>query len=349
MQILFLTSNELCPEHYSGPNRTLLELCQRLTEIGHHPLVLARKPSVPGQAEIVVDSTNPYKVFRATNPFKTITPLSLSLRPDIVIIMDGDIAHWISVCRPLNLPLAVWFFDISPHYLFSEQPSDDILFLTSSPFLARRARSLFALETEVIAPFIDRSRYEKKHQGKKVLFVNPMREKGVEIAFQIAGKRPGHRFIFLESWGIPEQWRTHCFGHAIRCGNIEWVSATSDMNSILSQTHLLLIPRFHEEGFCRLVTEAQLGGIPVLASERGYLPENVGKGGTIVPIDSELEKWLAAFDKFYDDTAYYQQMSEQAKINGLRNELNGDVIIDLLLTLLASQISKHGIIRRFAR
>ncbi len=66
-------------------------------------------------------------------------------------------------------------------------------------------------------------------------------------------------------------------------------------------------------------------GIPVLASNRGALPETVGDGGLIfdipsrytpntriVPTAEELEPWVETILRLWDDEAFYRQQSEKA-------------------------------------
>ena len=60
-----------------------------------------------------------------------------------------------------------------------------------------------------------------------------------------------------------------------------------------AQARILLVPSVWEEAWGRVVTEAQLSGIPVLASAIGGLPESVGPGGILVPPGSDVEVWDA--------------------------------------------------------
>ena len=348
MRIFFLLSNAFFPEHFSGQNRTLLELCQKLTELGHEPIILAGKLRSTGNSKILVDREFGFRIFRATNPLKSISALCSTLRPDIAVVVDGHQEGFIEECQSIDIPVAVWFFQVESYYYRNHLLDNTLLYLASSQFVATRIYGLFGVKAQVVSPYIEQLRYHKPRQGKRVLFVNPVREKGVEIIFQLAQHRPTHAFNIVESWGISIDWRAICFERALRCGNIEWFTATSDMNAIFDQTRLLVLPRFNEEGFCRLATEAQLGGIPVLSSDRGHLPDNVGPGGVVVKIDDDVQVWLKHLDRFVADESYFQQMSERARSHALRDELNGKGIIDHLLTLLTGQIAKYKL-SRFTR
>ena len=349
MRILFISSDPFCPECYSGQNRTMLELCQKLVELGHEPILLTGRSHTSENKEILVDSTFGFRLFRANNPLKSIMPLCTSLRPDIVVVLDGHQEKVIEECRSVDIPLAIWFFQLESNYYNNVCPDNDLLYLVSSSFLANRIFNLYGITAQIVAPYIEQKNYLKERNGNRVLFVNPVREKGVEIAFQIAGQRRDQAFNIVESWGVSEIWKSLCFERALDCGNIEWFSSVPDMNFILDQTRLLLVPRFSEEGFCRLITEAQLGGIPVLATNRGYLPDNVGPGGKVLGVDDDLRGWLDEFDRFFEDQSYYQIMSERSRKHALRDELNGDILIEKLLDLLMSHISKYRLNRYAAR
>ena len=66
-----------------------------------------------------------------------------------------------------------------------------------------------------------------------------------------------------------------------------------------AQARLLLVPSVWEEAWGRVVTEAQLNGIPVLATAIGGLPESVGPGGILIPPGSGIEVWNAHLRKLW--------------------------------------------------
>jgi glycosyltransferase involved in cell wall biosynthesis len=95
---------------------------------------------------------------------------------------------------------------------------------------------------------------------------------------------------------------------------------------VFSQTKILLMPSLWEESFGLVAAEAMLNGIPVLASNRGALPDTVGQGGFIFDIPAcytpdtrivasaeEVEPWVQTIIRLCDDADYYQRTSESAR------------------------------------
>jgi glycosyltransferase involved in cell wall biosynthesis len=69
-----------------------------------------------------------------------------------------------------------------------------------------------------------------------------------------------------------------------------------------------------------------ISGIPVVASDRGALPETLGDGGIALPLPEwlmpttkllptaeEVEPWVEVIVRLWDDPAWYQEQSTRAK------------------------------------
>jgi glycosyltransferase involved in cell wall biosynthesis len=74
------------------------------------------------------------------------------------------------------------------------------------------------------------------------------------------------------------------------------------------------------ESFCRVAAEALLNGIPVLASNRGGLPETLHEAGflfeipeqytpqtRLVPTAAEVAPWIETILRLWDEEALYEQ------------------------------------------
>ncbi len=346
MRILFATTSSFIPDYCSGQNTTLRELAIRLVAMGHEPVILAGPASSQSRSAIVTGNQQGFRLFRAANPIKHLQALCLTLQPDVVVVADGDYQGLIKELKPLKVPVAVWFFLAEPDFFTHGAPDEDLLYMGSSRFVVDRLFSLFGIHAEALPPYIEAKNYRGNSEGERVLFVNPVRQKGMEIAFSLAERRTKTIFTFVESWKLSEQWRRYCFERAARCGNVEWLPAIHDISTVFKSTRLLLVPRYSEEGFCRLVTEAQQGGIPVLASNRGYLPENVGSGGSVLDLDAGIDAWLEQLDRYLSDDDYHRCIGEAARSHAARDEISAQAVVERLLELLTAQIGRHSV-RRF--
>ena len=88
-------------------------------------------------------------------------------------------------------------------------------------------------------------------------------------------------------------------------------------------SRILLVPSIWMEAFGRVVVEAQLNGIPVIASDKGNLPNTVGEGGLIID-NSNSDGWIYAITKLYFDTSFHFQLSQNALEN--INRYNSDIL-----------------------
>jgi glycosyltransferase involved in cell wall biosynthesis len=110
-------------------------------------------------------------------------------------------------------------------------------------------------------------------------------------------------------------------------GNITLHPPRNDMRALYARARLLLAPSQWEEAWGRVATEAQINGIPVLASDRGGLPESVGPGGVLAPHDASMDVWQEAFSRIWDDEDRYRHYSEQALAYSKRPEIQPNTIV----------------------
>ena len=75
-----------------------------------------------------------------------------------------------------------------------------------------------------------------------------------------------------------------------RIPNIKIMPNQIDMRPVYAETKVLLFPSFWNEPSGRTIVEAQLNGIPVMASRRGGIPENLNGGGFLFDIPERCTK-----------------------------------------------------------
>lgn len=102
-----------------------------------------------------------------------------------------------------------------------------------------------------------------------ITLVNHHPVKGKEVFDAIATKLPNKKFLVVETWpDVPP---------FVAAGpNVTFSKFIPDVRDLYRQTKILLIPSVYDEGPARIITEAMINGIPVIAHRIGCLPE-VGK------------------------------------------------------------------------
>jgi glycosyltransferase involved in cell wall biosynthesis len=82
-----------------------------------------------------------------------------------------------------------------------------------------------------------------------------------------------------------------------------------------------------------VVTEAQVSGIPALASARGGLPESVGPGGLLIPPDAGIEAWRDALDRLWNDEPLYRRLAAAALDHARRPEIQPEFLAEKFLAV----------------
>lgn len=116
------------------------------------------------------------------------------------------------------------------------------------------------------------------------IHVNPAAVKGIDFTIELAKALPNEKFWIVGNWGAEMP--------ASLPANIQTVDRQASLRTLFSEAKGLLVPSRWQEAFGRLPLEAMSCGLPVIASDRGGLPESVGQGGVLLPLDQKL--WIEA-------------------------------------------------------
>jgi len=173
-----------------------------------------------------------------------------------------------------------------------------------------------------------------RFDNRYVAMVNPCAVKGVKIFVALAKALPELAFAAVPTWGT-----TPADLEQIRAvPNIAVLPKADDINEVLRQTRVLLAPSVWAEARSRVVVEAMLAGVPVLASNLGGLPE--AKMGVpynlpvnpiqgyeqrlneqFVPVadvpDQDIGPWCEALQKITSDRAHWDEISELSRVAAL--------------------------------
>jgi glycosyltransferase involved in cell wall biosynthesis len=160
-------------------------------------------------------------------------------------------------------------------------------------------------------------------------FVNPQPSKGAGVFARIAAelhrRRPEIPLLVVEGRGKA----VGLAGLGLDLSglrNLHWLPNSPDPRSIYRQTRALLAPSLVRETFGRVASEAMANGIPVLASDRGALPETLGDSGFLftlpercgtgvgeVPTPREVAPWVATIERLWDDPAWAEAQGARAR------------------------------------
>ena len=78
--------------------------------------------------------------------------------------------------------------------------------------------------------------------------------------------------------------------------NVRVLETVRNIDEVLAQTRLLLMPSLWYEGFGLIVMEAMLRGMPVIASDSGGLVEAKQGTGFVIPV-RPIERFEPVFDE----------------------------------------------------
>ena len=144
------------------------------------------------------------------------------------------------------------------------------------------------------------------------------------IADELGRRRPDIPWLIVESRGTKEH-LGECGLDLAAHGNIQVMTHTTDPQRFWGLTRIALLPSLWWENQPLVAVEAMINGIRVVGSDRGGIPETVGDGGLILPLHErltpatrivpeadEVEHWVEAVIRLWDDREFYQGLSSRA-------------------------------------
>jgi glycosyltransferase involved in cell wall biosynthesis len=243
----------------------------------------------------------------------------------------GEVVRISLAAKQTQIPILMQLQDVEFGALGGpfEDLGSDVRCIANSCFTAEKCRKAYGVDPKVIHPFIVAGRYKTKTTRGNVTFINPHPVKGRDIALGIARLCPEIPFTFVESWELSDNHRRQLTEKLTALPNVTLLPPRNDMRGVYGKCKILLVPSIWEEGYGRVVTEAQISGIPVIASRCGGLPESVGSGGILFDPDGPIDIWVAAVRKLWLDHRSYGELSAAALAYAARSENSLSQKLDL--------------------
>jgi glycosyltransferase involved in cell wall biosynthesis len=182
-------------------------------------------------------------------------------------------------------------------------------------------------------------------------YVNPEKSKGVvffaRIAAELDRRRPDIPLLVVESRGLTDGLADVGIDlSGLR--NLHRMANTPDPRDFYRVSRVVLMPSLWRETFGRVAAEAMANGIPVLASDRGALPETVGAGGFVfhiparytpsggggVPTAAEVEPWIEVIERLWDDPEW--EAAQRARARAAASWWDEDRVVEEYLDYFRS-------------
>ena len=163
-----------------------------------------------------------------------------------------------------------------------------------------------------------------------VTFVNPCAVKGIAIFLALADAFPETAFAAVPTWGTNQQDRAALEARP----NVRLLAPVDDINLLLARTRVLLVPSLWAEARSRIVLEALLRGVPVMAANVGGIPEAMMGVPYLLPVRpiekyemrldeqmvpvaevpaQDIAPWREALARLLTDRTHYEEISRQSR------------------------------------
>lgn len=315
---------------------------------------------VHGVEHLIVRTASPARRFMTCQEEETYISLFRAeiknRRPDMVFLWGGLVLERTIMREARDAGIPVVFYLVNPGYKDKSVFKDVSLVITDTEATASLYKQRHNLDCVPVGKFIssDEVRAKVPKRPDFITFINPSFEKGVSVFMplaKLAAKEcPEVKFLVVESrgrWGTALQvlkYKPEDFP------NVTVVGHQTDMRPIYASTRALLLPSLWHESGARVIVEAHLNEIPVLASNTGGSAELIGAGGVIFDLPEEvlenktkvmvteatLQPWIEQVRKIWFDAKYFAALRKKVNKEAKKHDVstNADRFIQAVAPLI---------------
>jgi glycosyltransferase involved in cell wall biosynthesis len=260
-------------------------------------------------------------------------------RPDMLILWGGMLLEMTMMREAREAGIPVIFYLVNGGYKNKETFKYTSVIVTDTEATAKLYKERLGLTCHPVGKFID-TNLIKAPQRKPdfITFINPSFEKGVNVFMPLAKlaqtELPQARFLVVQSRG---RWTSALKVLKYRpedFPNVRVIGHQKDMRGVYGATRALLLPSVWHESGARVIPEALLNGIPIIASDSGGSAELIGSAGRVFALPEEVREkrdqrapdevvrpWLEEIRKVVTDEAHYQKLTAAADKEAARHDL----------------------------
>jgi len=277
-------------------------------------------------------------------PENAIASLVDEWRPTLVVASSISRVTWRAVraeCRRRCIPTILYLREETAIGHLTAGLTADLVIGNSASLVAGAA--LHGVDAEFLPSVVHLRPLETPPGGEVALMVNPLPTHGVGLMGEIAAALPDVPFVLQESWVLDEQQQIQVDDLVRAHANLTFRAYNPDSSRIFRDARLLLAP--HQiDNRPRTVLEAQVNGLPVIATGHPGLVEAVGDGGVLLDPSAAADQWVAAIGSVWHDDGRWSQLSARARIHAARPEIDPKVVVDRFIEILGSLDSQGAIL-----
>jgi glycosyltransferase involved in cell wall biosynthesis len=360
-KLLFVSQRPFYPDSSGGGQHSALYLFKGLRKLGWQIEVICARDIKspyfwPSIQKSLINFQLPFSVIRDEDfgytTWRMITKFTNNqqwlgfldkrihqFKPDVVL------GHCHPECILLNhaaqkgIP-SIYFARCTDHFEDGSRVADGIEILANSHFAASYISEVNNRNVEVILPFVELDQYRiKQRQRQYISFVNPVPYKGLQVAVEAARQLPQEKFLFVKGKSVAfAQRQDELLRPARALPNVEIWEHQQDMRKVYEVSDILLVPSQYNETFGRVIVEAQVNSIPVVASKVGGIPFALGEGGILVDPMDNIQGYVEAIQKLRSDEIFYGEKSKLAYLNSQRPEYNPEFQVEQFVRIVEKQL-----------
>jgi surfactin synthase thioesterase subunit/glycosyltransferase involved in cell wall biosynthesis len=173
-----------------------------------------------------------------------------------------------------------------------------------------------------------------RFENPYVVMVNPCAVKGISIFLALADQARDLQFAAVPTWGT----NAGDLAAVHRLPNISVLDPVENLDDLFRRTRVVLVPSLWAEARSRVVLEAMLRGIPVMASDMGGLKEaklgvpyllpvnpitqyQSALDENMVPVaavpEQDIGPWLATLRRLTEDREHWEEIAAQSRTAAL--------------------------------
>jgi glycosyltransferase involved in cell wall biosynthesis len=179
------------------------------------------------------------------------------------------------------------------------------LVVTQTQFMREVVAHYSKKQCDVLPNLMDLEAVHTDEHGDAVLFINPLKHKGIDLVAKLVKRMPNRKFTLVGGIEKGYEWLKDE-------PNVDNLRFVKDMRVAYSKAHVVLVPSDMADSSPRVVFEAMYNGIPCITSNVGGAAE-VGGEAAIRLDKCDVEGWAETINLIYEEVVFYEERSKASR------------------------------------